>query len=380
MERRKRLAGGLKRVIISVAVCVVFAAPAFGQVHIQEKAVITPLQMGTVSSVNGITTHTIRLEFSWSGSPEGRLDYMTPCMNGQPVTSDSTINFTISPAPAGAYLFELSVEGFWNYFMTANYSWKLSLDGAVVESDSGSEVVTAGTPDVPAGWASVAGAVFFYHTPYNSTFELSFETNQLLSGDTTGLSLKGVNDCSGTAWLPTDAMTLTIVSGSQDASFYQTGSGADMGSVVTTTGKDAGQYSLVANGATPDSNGDWVFVQAASDGITKTDSVQILQKPDHFFVYAYPDTVVHSQYYPATINVQAKNSAGNDISIPGDTPLNIVADDSGTYGEVLDPFSNYPYPYSDASNGNIGYAANGQEPGGIQKVAITVTENANSCL
>ncbi len=93
------------------------------------------------------------------------------------------------------------------------------------------------------------------------------------------MSIGGYDDCSRTAWLSADPMTLTIVSGSQYLSFHmidpQTGTDTKLGSVVTTTGNNAGQYSLVADGIAPDSSGDWATIQAESDGIIKTDSIQI---------------------------------------------------------------------------------------------------------
>ncbi|HUI30427.1 MAG TPA: hypothetical protein VLX91_09440 [Candidatus Acidoferrales bacterium] len=183
------------------------------------------------------------------------------------------------------------------------------------------------------------------------------------------------SDCT-TTWSPTDPLTLTIVSGSQYVSFHQrdspTGVDAKIGSVVTTTGNDIGHYSLVADGITPDSSGDWATVQAVSDGITGTDSVQVCQLPDHFSVYTDPDTVAHSGR--AYIYVQAENSAGNDIVIPWSTPLYITADDSGKYGEAYDWNNNSsPYPYGDAS-GEMLYNADGVEPNGVQKITISVLD------
>ncbi|HUI29340.1 MAG TPA: hypothetical protein VLX91_03910 [Candidatus Acidoferrales bacterium] len=190
------------------------------------------------------------------------------------------------------------------------------------------------------------------------------------------MSLTGdYSDCNGATWSPADPLTLTVVSGSQYVSFHQrdsqTGGDTKIGLVVTTTGKEIGQYSLVADGINPDSSGSWATVQAVSDGMTRTDSVQVCQLLDHFSVYTDPDTIAHSRR--GNIYVQAENSTGSDIVIPWSTPLYITADDSGKYGEVYDWGVSSPYPYSDACAGML-YNADGGEPNGVQKITISVTD------
>ncbi len=129
-------------------------------------------------------------------------------------------------------------------------------------------------------------------------------------------------------------------------------------------------------GQLPDSSGDWVTVQAVSDGITRTDSVQVCEALDRLFVNFEPDTIMHQS--SATIYVQAKSSAGNDIVIPGSTLFYITADDSGKYGEVEEDWASNPsYLYSDVSRGSVVYNSDGEYPCNMQQVAVTVTDADN---
>lgn len=117
-------------------------------------------------------------------------------------------------------------------------------------------------------------------TPYNSTFAFSLGSSQLRSGDTAEMEMSGVNNCSNAAWSShMDPVTLTIVTGSQYASLHrrdpQTRVDTKIGSVATTIGDNAGQYFLVADGIQPES-AVWVKVEAQSNGMTDTDSTQVI--------------------------------------------------------------------------------------------------------
>ncbi len=140
-------------------------------------------------------------------------------------------------------------------------------------------------------------------------------------------------DC-GVAWSLTDPITLTIVSGNEYASFHtsdsQTGLDTKLGSAVTTTGNNVGKYSLVADGVTADSNNCWVTVQAESDGIIKTDSVQILPSVDHFYVYAAPDTIENSG--KTTLYVQAQDKNNEDVDYDGDVLISASPSEYGHLG------------------------------------------------
>ena len=140
-------------------------------------------------------------------------------------------------------------------------------------------------------------------------------------------------DC-GVAWSLTDPITLTIVSGNEYASFHtsdsQTGLDTKLGSAVTTTGNNVGKYSLVADGVTADSNNCWVTVQAESDGIIKTDSVQILPSVNHFYVYAAPDTIENSG--KTTLYVQAQDKNNEDVDYDGDVLISASPSEYGHLG------------------------------------------------
>lgn len=141
-----------------------------------------------------------------------------------------------------------------------------------------------------------------------------------MSGDSTGMALASVYDTSNTVWSPhTDPVTLTVISGSRFVSFHkkdpQTGMVTDLGSSITTLGDEIGEYSLVAHGAVPDSTGDWVTVEAESNGMTETDSAEVFAGLDHFAVHPLPDTIEDSA--SSTIYADAEDAYNQSIYYDG---------------------------------------------------------------
>ncbi len=323
----------MRRVVLALGIVFTTAGPLLAQVHIQEKVVITPAQPKTVQG--GSNNHTIRFEFDWDEASKGMVGCAAGCGYGQTVEgSGSSVVMTISSAPVQEYDFEAYAFEDYNVEMVlVHYSWWIFVDDSLVENESGSTWLWGVAYNGNREWATCAAIRFF--TPYYSTFDFSLGIHQFAWGDSTGMSMSGdfTGDCSNTAWVPTDPVTLTIVSGAQYASFHrtdpQTGAETKLGSDVTTTGDRIGEYSLVADGINPASDGGWVTVQAESDGMTKTDSVQILPTLDHFYVYTDPDTIEHSD--GASIYVQGKTADDQDVDYDGD--IQISAAPPG-YGEL----------------------------------------------
>ena len=153
--------------------------------------------------------------------------------------------------------------------------------------------------------------------------------------------LLGYDDSTTTSWSShTDRVTLTIVSGSQYASFhrfdYRTFTDENLGSVMSTIGDSAFMnvryhyFSLVVDGARLDTTAKWVVVEAESNGITKTDSIEILPPP--------VVTVTPSEISPgdtAMINVKTRNFDGRLINYPPDQYFEVGIWSGENYGTIL---------------------------------------------
>lgn len=336
MSRRKYLFGMKRKPAGFFLFCaLILAGPAIAQVHIEEKAVITPRQPAKVQA-DGTNNHIIRFEFYWDNSPKGRVDLPTLCPPTETrVETSSSIIITITSPHAEWYDFYAYVLiQYCTENLVSHYSWSLYYDDSLVASASDSARLKGDCYIPGEQWVHCATATFF--PPYYPTFEFSLGTGQFRAGDTTGISLKGADEggCSSTAWSPhTDPVTLTIVSDSQYVSFHktdpQTGIDTRLGSTVTTIADDIGKYSLVADGAAPDSDGDWATIEAVSSGITRADSVQVLPAFGHFSVHPIPDTIEDSGM--TILYVQAKDGYDQDMVYDGDIQISALP---GEYGEL----------------------------------------------
>ncbi len=324
------------------AISFLMAGSLSAQVHIVEQATISPAPEKKAQAGN-TNNHSIRFEFYWDGTPKGQIEWFSICgctlMTTIEETSSSQI-LTIYSPPVQWYYFDPYL---WIQYCTENqpadYSWKLYYDDSLVKSGSGNRRLVGDCYIVGEQWAQCSPdgyPICSFWPPYYSDFDFSLNSHQFLAGDSTGMNLDGTyasDCCTSVAWLPTDPLTLTIVSGSQYASLHlfdpQMGTDTKLGSVVTTTGSDAGRFSLVADGDAPDSNDCWVTVQAEGDGVIKTDSAHVLPFPDHFYIEAEPDTIDDSA--STTIFAQAKNASDEDMDFGGN--IQILASPSG-YGHL----------------------------------------------
>lgn len=144
-------------------------------------------------------------------------------------------------------------------------------------------------------------------------------------------------DCTSTAWSPENPITLTIVSGSEYASFHkidsQTGADVKVGSVLTTTVDDNEGYSLVADGIQPDSIAEWVVIEGESGGLSNMQSVQIMPPP--VVVTIVPSTL--SPGDTVSIDVKQRNPDGTISDFPPDQQFEVGISSGDTCGTILSP-------------------------------------------
>lgn len=321
----------MKGAIAVIAITILMAGTSLAQVHIKESATITPKQVKNVQGEIS-NNHTITFELHWDGTQYGMVDWEArwdQTLGSCPVdyTVDQSIDhftLTLLSPPAQFYSLwaNLGVQHISaDTVVEAHYHWNVYCDNTLIGSDAGIKYLCCwGYGDTP--WRRCGGVDFL--TPYFANFSFSLSSHQLQSGGSAGMSLKGMYnedynvDCNST-WSPTDPLKLAITSGSQYASFHgpdpQTGTETNLGNVVMTTGDQVGQYFLVADGAAADSDNCWATVEAQSDGIVRTDYVQVLSSVDHFYVHAEPDTIEDSAQ--TTVIVQAKNKSDQDMGYEG---------------------------------------------------------------
>ncbi len=291
--------------------------------------------------------------------------------------SDSTVSSDTSPiiidlfAASTIYYFYPRLDMSYGEGPETHVSYKFYADNLLVRADSADLEPYGGC--CGTWWWECPSFDGLFWTSYYSGFSFSLGAGELVCGDSTAMGLSGdLLDCNPPLWSPhTDQVTLTITSGRQYLSFHeidpQTGEDIALGASATTTGDNIGQYSLVADGITPDPAGSAAVIQAESNGTTRTQSILVYPGFDHFDVWTEPDTAVHSSF--SNIYVQAKDAADNDVVIPADEPLHVTADDSGKYGEIEEWWSTHlSYSYGDANGGAINYNADQNEPEGVQKI------------
>ncbi len=160
-------------------------------------------------------------------------------------------------------------------------------------------------------------------------------------GGSANINLFAGYDCSSSwiQWSAQDPLTLTIVSGSQYASFYGWDAGSRsevrLGPVVNTTGTNIQNYStspyLVADGIQPDSVAEWVVVQGESGGLTSTDSIQVLPPPVAV-TFAPPEIPPGDT---ADIILKERNPDGTTADFPPDQLFEVGISSGNSYGTIL---------------------------------------------
>ena len=209
-------------------------------------------------------------------------------------------------------------------YVIANFSWSLSYNGSVVSNGSGSYGLVGSCFNNDQDWTGEAVASFV--PPYYSSFNFHLGTFAF-----PGITLTPYYDhCVNTAWSPyTDPVTLTITSGSQYASFhsYDPHSGTDtkVGPSITTVGDSISNLYVAEDGVLPDTNAQWIIANAVSNGITKTDSLQIPGAP--IVTITPPEISVGDT---ATIQLKWQNPPGGFVD---SYEAGIISD--GYYGTLL---------------------------------------------
>ncbi|HEY9167694.1 MAG TPA: hypothetical protein VIS48_16190 [Candidatus Kryptonia bacterium] len=305
---------------------------AMCQVHIHEHVVILPAER-----FHGSAVHNLRFVFAWDTHSMSRLYVpIAPCDAGpsdNPRYGSDSIVVDVPGGYSGQYAFDPQVGiGFVPNGETIHAKFSIYIDTNIVYQRSAALVGSGdGVYAVwPSGW-------IYYTPPWNSGFNFNLDPKSIPYLTDSHPTISGINDCSGGSWMPADSVTLTIISGTEYASFYgyDISNGTydiEFGSEVKGTPADiTGNILLSAQRAVPGSQGEWVVVQASSDGMGKIDSVLVTAPPelDHFTVQLEPDTIAYSE--ASKIIVQAKDADNQDFFLGGDI---LISAEPGGYGEM----------------------------------------------
>lgn len=351
------------------AITILMTGVIFSQgVHIRENATIAP---GQARKVQGESTHTIRYEFYWSGGDSASVQWNCYCLPALNTVASVTspIIIDIESAVASTYAFEPLMM--YSRLMENRDKWeaiyvsfKLFYDGTPIDSgydgawpDGEWYSSTGGSASgysygrcCPAPWP-------LFQTPY-SAFSISLSPGitwlPIYCGGSALMNLTPLFDCSSPwiPWLTSDPMTLTVVSGRQYASLhiFESGTGNDLklGDTVATTGDEFWRYFIEADSVEPDSIGEWVVVQAESDGLTSKDSIQI--SPTPVAITFSPPRVPPGD--TANIIAKQRNADGTLTDYPQGQLFEVQIDSGGSYGTILSStgdtagyFQSIPLPF-----------------------------------
>ncbi|MFZ1083250.1 MAG: hypothetical protein WAO19_15160 [Candidatus Kryptoniota bacterium] len=413
----------MKRAVAIFAITILITSAAFPQVHIKENATIAPRQAKKVQD----GTQMISMNFVWPycenlGPGTARVKVVDPC-NDTTTYSSMTDPFTveIDNPIAGVYTFSLSLSPAANpngvpcgagIFggICASISWDGSLflavgcDNLIVDpSDPNWNLVLwqnnwfKGFSGIFAG-VNVSetgdGTGIIFETPYSSGFSLRF-SGCMFYEQTAQINLVNTYDCSTNEWYPYSPITLRIISGSQYASFHtfdsEAGEDVKLDSVVNVGTADSvgdigpyyngGYYYLVADGVQPDSGGDWVVVQAESDGMTSIDSLQDFWPVGVTFT---PPKI--SPGDTATIVVNERNADGTISDFPPGQLFEVGIDSGNAYGTILSSgdtaeyFASIPEPFQfiAADSINVDSVEAAVRVGEITAIACSTTPGGKS--
>lgn len=199
----------MKSAALVLFVTIFTAGTAISQVHIVERAVISPGQLKTVGSVGGKSNHDIRYEFRWDTPYAGRVYILYPCGDTTVYGSGGLITVDFPSAPAGQYDFEGQVGESYGEGPVMHVSYKLYQDNVLKDSIS-----TTMQPYSGCCWTVWPGLGNFalYKTSYYSGFKIYLfpdgwryfiADNPPDNGGYAGMDITGVYGCSKNTWTPT---------------------------------------------------------------------------------------------------------------------------------------------------------------------------------
>jgi len=284
-----------------IAITFLMVSSLLAQVHIKESATITPVQAKKVQDGEA-NNHKLSFTLTWTDAGDS-AEVWVLCPHKLETFSSvgGCISGEIQPLIAGTYGFGVYRDSlkFDGICLTVYY------DDSLIYSGSGPSALVGEGP-----WYLLKDLGTGFTTPYFSKFELLFDNCYLTYGQSMGFSLVGYDDTTATVWSSeTDPVTLTLISGSQYASFYEYNSQyhlyAKMGSSVMTVGDSIDNFSLVDDGVLPDSSAEWIMIEAESHGMTNVDSVEVASPP---VVTIVPSEI--STGDTAVVNVQWRNPDG----------------------------------------------------------------------
>lgn len=330
----------MRRVVLAFGIVFITAGALFAQVHIQEKAVITPTQPRRVED-GGTNNHVVNFTLCLQYQEDTAIVVVSGPNYFKVFSSLGCVSGEIQSPIAGLYYFTPCISGSWALYHSFDDDncFDIYLDG-----DKVSGRCFSGEAGSYNTWIVMKDLSVSYLTPYSSKFDFSLATaGYMFSGDACGMNLNKVYDTTTTAWSSSrDPFTLEIVSGSQYASFHrfnsQTGNDVALGSAVTTVGDSIGSIRLDADGMDVESTGAWIIVEAQSNGLVVRDSVFLEpSKFDHFStIYFEPPYSVDVQHMDLVgIGLEPMNKYNHDITIPDSALFDVSLDSAGIkYGSL----------------------------------------------
>ena len=235
----------MKSALAVFAVTFPAVSSLFAQVHIKENATITPGQAKKVQD-GGSNSHSIRIEMLVSPEETADVWMESSCMAQTKVQLPGSCPSTlvIDALPAGTYGFSYG-----------EFLWTAEVDSYVCDNQNiniyfDDSLMYTLMPHVfcyymQDSWITYPLSCSF-STSYFSKFNLSLGPGQLSQGDVAWVGIDGYDDCSKTAWMPSDPVAKNITSGAQYVSFHrvdpQTGADTKIGTEVTTDPSDPAYY------------------------------------------------------------------------------------------------------------------------------------------
>ncbi len=339
----------MKKVIAVIGITTLFVSSSFCQVHIKEQLTIQAGQSKKTEDV-GTNNHVLSFTLSLQYTGDSAIIVVSGPNNYYKVFSGLGSDSGVIQSPAaGAYYFIPCINNLYHSFDQGN-CFTVYLDGARVPW-AGPQC-GSGQSGTYGGWIVMDDFVGSFQTPYFSKFNLLLtginpgnQPDYLGHGEEGSIAVQGYNDNTTTAWSShTDPLTVTIVSGSQYASFhrlnYKTGNDQNLGSTINIVGDSIynntfdpnGGYYIEADGIQPDSNAAWIVVEAESGGLISTDTLEMMPPP--------VVTVTPNELQPlnnAAISVKHRDFDGKLIDYPANQLFSVGILDGERYGSIISP-------------------------------------------
>jgi len=341
------------------------------QITIEEKVEIDPQP---IQSFNPTQTHTIQLDVQWD-TPQydaSIVGVVVPCQSANADwQSGGSISLTINDAMAGFYRLQPRFNT--PSGVTTNVTYQLYFDGSLVIE--GAEVVTGGF---------FGGAFPHFNIEYtpplvsNYLFYLDNDVSCILTP--TPVNITPSNNCStGVSWNNTDPLTLTIISGSEFASFYDVNQQM-IGDNFSGTFSEFQDINIIQDSVYRGIEDKYFIVQSEWGGILKTDSVKLRTQTGDVIVvepYGADDTLYTGEN--VSIDIYPNDFGGECIIFfPFEATYSAEIIKGNEYGNLLEPYTGIPVQSFTGLGHWFGmsgfnYVADGISPDVVDTVIIRVS-------